>query len=127
MSSGVAAPAAYTPWTDDDSDSDVARVLRPRQAAACTHRISFGVRAGQKVLTLQSVPQSAPHRVTGLHWVSQAGASIVRDPDAGKGSFRSLAMSRMPAPKAPGCWLGIGFAVALAASLKASTRCHGSG
>ena len=39
--------------SDSDSDSDEARVLRPLQAAACTYRIAFGPRAGQKVLTLQ--------------------------------------------------------------------------
>ena len=38
---------------DDDSDSDEARTLRPLQAAACTYRIAFGPRAGQKVLTVQ--------------------------------------------------------------------------
>ncbi len=38
---------------DDDGDSDEARVLRPLQAAACTYRIAFGSRAGQKVLTVQ--------------------------------------------------------------------------
>ena len=32
-----------------------ARVLRPLQAAACTYRVAFGPRAGQKVLTLQGV------------------------------------------------------------------------
>ena len=37
---------------DNDGDSDEARVLRPLQAAACTHRIAFGPRAGQKVLTV---------------------------------------------------------------------------
>ena len=40
--------------TDNDGDSDEARVLRPLQAAACTYRIAFGPRAGQKVLTLQA-------------------------------------------------------------------------
>ena len=30
-------------------------MLRPLQAAACTYRIAFGPRAGQKVLTLQGV------------------------------------------------------------------------
>jgi hypothetical protein len=43
-------------WTyiaDNDSDSDEARALRPLQAAACTYRIAFGPRAGQKVLTVQ--------------------------------------------------------------------------
>ncbi len=38
-----------------DGDSDEARTLRPLQAAACTYRIAFGSRAGQKVLTLQGV------------------------------------------------------------------------
>ena len=38
---------------DNDADSDEARTLRPLQAAACTYRIAFGPRAGQKVLTLQ--------------------------------------------------------------------------
>ena len=42
-----------TYMADDDSDSDEARTLRPLQAAACTYRIAFGPRAGQKVLTLQ--------------------------------------------------------------------------
>jgi len=38
---------------DADADSDEARSLRPLQAAACTYRIAFGPRAGQKVFTLQ--------------------------------------------------------------------------
>lgn len=45
---------------DNDGDSDEARVLRPLQAAACTYRIAFGPRAGQKVLTLQcAMPRDA--------------------------------------------------------------------
>ena len=32
---------------------DEARTLRPLQVAACTYRIAFGPRAGQKVLTVQ--------------------------------------------------------------------------
>ena len=45
---------------DSDSDSDEARALRPLQAAACTYRIAFGPRAGQKVLTLQAaMPREA--------------------------------------------------------------------
>ena len=40
---------------DNDGDSDEARALRPLQAAACTYRIAFGPRAGQKVLTVQGV------------------------------------------------------------------------
>ena len=38
---------------DNDGDSDEARTLRPLLAAACTYRIAFGPRAGQKVLTVQ--------------------------------------------------------------------------
>ena len=37
---------------DNGGDSDEARVLRPLQAVACTYRIAFGPRAGQKVLTM---------------------------------------------------------------------------
>jgi hypothetical protein len=40
---------------DNDGDVDEARKLRPLQAAACTYRIAFGPRAGQKVLTVQGV------------------------------------------------------------------------
>ncbi len=42
-----------TYMADDDANSEEARVLRPLQAAACTYRIAFGPRAGQKVLTVQ--------------------------------------------------------------------------
>ena len=42
-----------TYMADDDSDSDEAGTLRPLQAAACTYRIAFSPRAGQKVLTIQ--------------------------------------------------------------------------
>ena len=42
-----------TTMADNDGDSDEACVLRPLQAAACTYRIAFGPRAGQKVLTMQ--------------------------------------------------------------------------
>ena len=42
-----------TYMADNDGDSDEARTLRPLQAAACTYRIAFGPRAGQKVLTGQ--------------------------------------------------------------------------
>ena len=45
---------------EDDGDSDEARTLGPLQAAACTYRIAFGPRAGQKVLTLQAaMPRDA--------------------------------------------------------------------
>ena len=35
------------------------RALTPQQAAACTYRIALGPRAGQKVLSLQTVPSRA--------------------------------------------------------------------
>ena len=38
------------------ADPDPDSALTPLQAAACTYRIAFGPRAGQKVLTLQNVP-----------------------------------------------------------------------
>ena len=38
---------------DADADSDEARALRPLQVAACTYRIAFGPRVGQKVFTVQ--------------------------------------------------------------------------
>ena len=43
------------------ADTDPDRALGPLRAAACTYRIALGPRAGQKVLTLQTVPsQAAP-------------------------------------------------------------------
>ena len=45
---------------DSQADSDEARALRPLQAAACTYRIAFGPRAGQKVFTVQgAMPRDA--------------------------------------------------------------------
>ncbi|MGH8538780.1 MAG: hypothetical protein ACREXM_20685 [Gammaproteobacteria bacterium] len=41
-----------------DSDPDLA--LGPLRAAACTYRIALGPRAGQKVLSLQTVPTREP-------------------------------------------------------------------
>jgi len=45
---------------DDDGDSDDARALRPLQAAACSYRIAFGPRAGQKLLTVQGAMPREP-------------------------------------------------------------------
>ena len=54
-----------TYMADSDGDSDEARVLRPLQAAACTYRIAFGPRAGQKVLTLQgAMPRHSEFKQT---------------------------------------------------------------
>jgi len=53
------------PGRHSDSDSNEARVLRPLQAAACTYRIAFGPRAGQKVLTVQgAMPRDADFKQT---------------------------------------------------------------
>jgi multisubunit Na+/H+ antiporter MnhF subunit len=38
------------------TDHDPESALAPLQAAACTYRIALGPRAGQKVLSLQTVP-----------------------------------------------------------------------
>ncbi|HEY8707891.1 MAG TPA: transposase, partial [Burkholderiaceae bacterium] len=45
---------------DDEGDSDDARTLRPLQAAACTYRIAFGPRVGQKLLTVQGAMPREP-------------------------------------------------------------------
>ena len=39
------------------ADSDADNLLRPLQAASCTYRIALGPRAGQKVLSLQTIPR----------------------------------------------------------------------
>ncbi len=41
-----------------DTDPDI--VLGPLRAAACTYRIAFGPRAGQKVLSFQTVSTREP-------------------------------------------------------------------
>ena len=47
------ADEADSDMADNDGYSEEARTLRPLQAAACTYRIAFGLRVGQKVLTVQ--------------------------------------------------------------------------
>lgn len=72
-----------TYMADNDGESDEAHVLRPLQAAACTYRIAFGPRAGQKVLTLQgAMPMETEFKQTlcadidgfSLHAVVRCGA-----------------------------------------------------
>ena len=41
------------------AETDTDGALRSLQAASCTYRIVLGPRAGQKVLTLQSLPGAA--------------------------------------------------------------------
>jgi len=50
---GADAVAAFLTHLAVVADGDEARTLRPLQAAAITYRIAFGLRAGQKVLTLR--------------------------------------------------------------------------
>ena len=45
---------------DGDGDSEEARTLRPLQPAACTYRIAFGPRAGQKVFTVKGAMPRDP-------------------------------------------------------------------
>jgi hypothetical protein len=60
-----------TYMADNDGDSDEARTLRPLQAAACTYRIAFGPRAGQKVLTVQGAERG--------HGTAPAGGPVPRE------------------------------------------------
>jgi hypothetical protein len=55
-----------------DTDADLA--LGPLQAAACTYRIAFGARAGQKVLSLQTLPTEPP--LTPVGCVNAQGFSL---------------------------------------------------
>jgi len=56
-------------------DHDPESALAPLQAAACTYRIAFGPRAGQKVLTLPTVPNPvAPS--TSQRCVNEQGFSL---------------------------------------------------
>ena len=68
---------------DMDADSDSGGALMSLQAAACTYRIAFGPRAGQKVLSLQGVmprderqaqPLCANAQGFGLHAAVRCGA-----------------------------------------------------
>ncbi len=103
---------------DNDGDSDEARTLTPLHAAACTYRIAFGPRAGQKVLTVQGVmPRDADFKQTlcadshgfSLHAAVRCGAD-------GKDDFRrrrqcptdrSRRRRRIEAHQAP-CSVGFG-------------------
>ena len=55
-----------------DTDPDI--VLGPLRAAACTYRIAFGARAGQKVLSLQTLPTEPP--LTPVGCVNAHGFSL---------------------------------------------------
>ena len=55
----------------DESDNP----MSPLQSAACTYRIAFGPRAGQKVLSLQTVPSFEAQDTPQL-CVNQQGFSL---------------------------------------------------
>ena len=57
------------------AEQDPDDVLAPLQAAACTYRIAFGPRKGQKVLSLQTVPPGAPE-INSPRCVSDLGFSL---------------------------------------------------
>ncbi|MCA1852198.1 MAG: transposase, partial [Beggiatoa sp.] len=59
---------AYLSSTDSDP------ALGPLRAAACTYRIAFGARAGQKVLSLQTLPTEPP--LTPVGCVNAHGFSL---------------------------------------------------
>jgi hypothetical protein len=57
------------------AETDSSTAMAPLQSAACTYRIAFGPRAGQKVLSLQSVP-SVDVQHTQKRCVSEQGFSL---------------------------------------------------
>ena len=115
---GVVEEEGSTCVADNDSDSDEARTLRPPRAAACTCRIAFGPRAGQKVLTLQgAMPREKDFKqtlrcatapTTARRWNNRAAPSPARrwptnayrptPPD------RWCSSSRPPGATAPRTW-----------------------
>jgi hypothetical protein len=57
------------------AETDSSSAMTPLQSAACTYRIAFGLRAGQKVLSLQSIPSfDAQH--TKQHCINEQGFSL---------------------------------------------------
>ncbi len=56
------------------AETEAHTAMAPLQSAACTYRIAFGPRAGQKVLSLQSVPsvdaQHPQQRCVNEQWFS---------------------------------------------------------
>ena len=99
---------------NNDGDSDEARVLRPLQAAACTYRVAFGPRAGQKVLTVQAtMPREtgckqklcADMNSFSLHAAVRCGADLPADRRCTPPDRADHLRSSGPAPGAagPGC------------------------
>ena len=81
-----------TYMADNDGDSDEARTLRPLQATACTYRLAFGPRAGQKVLTVQgTMPRQTKFKPSCARWLCR------RSPR------RLPTLWCLPRAKRPGC------------------------
>src|SRR5262252_10297742 len=57
------------------AETDTDGALRALQAASCTYRIALGPRAGQKVLSLQSLPSAVRASAPELH-VNAHGFSL---------------------------------------------------
>jgi len=57
------------------ADTDPEAALGPLQSAACTYRIALGLRARQKVLSLQTVPTQKPP-LTPVRYVNAHGFSL---------------------------------------------------
>ena len=78
-----------------EAESD--RALTPLQAAACTYRIALGPRAGQKVLSLQTVPSRAADSTqpgcVNAHGFYTRGCAIQQ--------AKSCCSSRVPTATAP--------------------------
>ena len=59
------------------ADTDPDPALGPLQAAACTYRIALGPRAGQKVLSLQTLPTEPPLTIREVDLDLAEGADMV--------------------------------------------------
>jgi hypothetical protein len=85
------------------ADTDPESALAPLQAAACTYRLALGPRAGQKVLSLQTVPSQAA-QPTPQRWVNAQGfegarRGRLRRPRAARNS--NTCVDTLPAPPLP--------------------------
>ena len=80
------------------AEPDSVPALTPLQAASCTYRIALGPRAGQKVLSLRSLPSTDKPAMSGLCANAQ-GFSLV----AGLGHTRRCAAALINAENSNIC------------------------
>ena len=73
------------------ADTDPEAPLAPLQSAACTYRIALGPRAGQKVLSLQTVP-SQEAQPTEQRCVNAQGFSLHAEVRLGRPSAHRPAL-----------------------------------